>query len=241
MNLRVGRLPLALGLRGHLRVATRRTVVGSALEDGEMADFRGDFGDELHCGRTGSNHRDALPRKVDVFLWPAGGMKRFPRKALYALKRWGIASRQEADGRDEKLRLGAPAACQLDLPALCFLVVDRRLDSRIELDVFAQVEFVRHIVEIFFVLRLAGIMLLPIPLLQQFFRPRIAVGLALGIEAAAGVAIPIPRAAHAVSILIAAYREPKLPQAVELIQAGHPGTDDNRVIVLNRLSPVCWR
>ena len=148
--------------------------------------------------------------------------------------KWGrIASGQEADCRDEKLRPGALATLQLDLPAIGLLVVDRRGDVRIELDVLAQVEFIGDIIEVLFVLRLTGIMFFPVPFLQQFLRPRIAVGFTLGIEAAAGVAVPIPGAAHAAAILVAAHREPELPETVQLIQAGHPGTNDNRVKLLD--------
>ena len=169
------------------------------------------IGDELDGGGAGADDRHALAGEVHFFLRPSRGVKRLALEAVDPRKWRCIPGGQDADRRDEKLRPGALAILQLDLPAIRLLVVDRRGDPRIELDVLAQVELVRHIIEVAFVLRLAGIMFLPVPFLQQFLRPRIAVGFTLGIEAAAGVAVPIPGAAHAAAILKAPHREPELP------------------------------
>src|SRR5947209_3355300 len=76
-------------------------------------------------------------------------------------------------------------------------VVDRCGDARIALDVSAQVKLVRHIVEVALGLRLSRIMFGPVPFLQELLRKRIPVGITLGVEARAGVAVPIPGAAHA--------------------------------------------
>jgi len=57
----------------------------------------------------------------------------------------------------------------MDLPAMRALVVDCRGDARVQLDVPAQVKLVRDIIEVALVLRLAGIMFLPVPFLQEFF------------------------------------------------------------------------
>jgi len=119
------------------------------------------------------------------------------------------------------------------------LVVDRRGDARIELDVPAQVKLVRYIIEVALVLRLAGIMLFPVPFLQEFLRERISVGVTFGVERASRIAILIPGAAHSTTILEGPHREPELTQTVQLIQPGNPGADDNRVELLDLLGQ--WR
>src|SRR6266851_7423111 len=98
----------------------------------------------------------------------------------------------------------------------------------LQLDVPAQVKLVRDIIEVALVLRLAGIMFLPVPCLQEFLREGIAVGVTLRVEARARVAIPVPGAAHATPLLVGPHREPALTQTVQLVQPGHSGADNNR-------------
>src|SRR6266851_3182212 len=229
VNFRVGRLEPALGLRVDRPIPQRRAVIRRALEDREMADFFGDYRDELDGGGARTDDRDALAAEVRLFLRPFAGVIRDALEALNPLKRRRIIGGQDADRRDEKLCARPLSVVDLDFPAMLLLVVDRRGDSGMELDVAAQVELVRDVIEVTLVLRLTGKMLLPVPFLQQFLRERISVGFTLGIEAAARVAVPIPGAAHAAAILVEPHREAELAQAVHLIQAGNPGADDNRV------------
>ena len=76
------------------------------------------------------------------------------------------------------------------------------------MDIPAQINLVVHIVQIAFVLKLTGIVLLLLWFLQQFFGERTAVGFALRVEAAAGIAIPIPRAANTAAVLDASHFSP---------------------------------
>src|SRR6267143_4794528 len=131
-----------------------------------------------------------------------------------------------------------PAIFRLDLPAILALVVDRRGDACIALDVPAQVKLIRNIIEVAFILRLTRIMFFPVPLLQEFLRERIPVGITLGVEARPGVAVPIPGAAHATSLLEGPNREPKLTQTVQRIESCHPGTDDKHIALFNVLTHV---
>ena len=109
---------------------------------------------------------------------------------------------QHPNRRDHKWRPRPVALLRVDLPAMRALVVDRRGDPRLQLDVPAQVKLVRDIIEVALVLRLAGIMFFPVPFLQEFLREGIAVGVTLRVEARARVAIPIPGAAHATPRLV---------------------------------------
>ena len=58
------------------------------------------------------------------------------------------------------------------------LVIMRGLDLAVELHMPAQVELVRHIVEIFQILRLTRKALFPVPFVEQFIGEGITVGIA---------------------------------------------------------------
>ena len=88
------------------------------------------------------------------------------------------------------------AVADLQPPQIARLVEARRLDLAVELHVLAQVELVGDVVEVAQVLRLAGEPFLPVPLVEQLLRERVAVGVALRVEAGAGVAVPVPGAAE---------------------------------------------
>ena len=68
-------------------------------------------------------------------------------------------------------------------------------NSGVESNITAQIEFVRHLLQITQSLRLACEVLTPIPFIEQFLRERIAVAVGFGIEPRAGIAIPVPGAA----------------------------------------------
>src|SRR5581483_1086493 len=97
-----------------------------------------------------------------------------------------------------------------------------------------QVELVSHEVQILFVFRLTGVVLLPAPLLLQLLREGISVGFALGIEATARVTIPIPGAADPLGILETLDIETRLTQPINGIESGDAGADHDRVILFNR-------
>ena len=92
-------------------------------------------------------------------------------------------------------------------------------DAALELDVAAQIELVGDIVQIALGLGLAGEMLLPVPLVEQFLRERIAVGPAFGIEPGAWVAVPVPSAANVGAGLKNPDRQAEFPQSIELVKA----------------------
>src|SRR5829696_585212 len=105
----------------------------------------------------------------------------------------------------------------------------RRLDPAVELNVAAQLELVGDVIQVPFGLRLRGEVLLPIPLVEQLLRKRVAIRPALGIEAGAGIAIPVPGAADIAAGLEDARLHAEFAQPVELIKAGDARPDDDRV------------
>src|ERR1700726_1821502 len=77
-------------------------------------------------------------------------------------------------------------------------------------------------------------MLRPLPFLQQLFRERVAIGVALGIETRTRITVPVPGAADIGPGLEHAGPQSELAQPVELVQARHTRADDDGVVVQNR-------
>ena len=104
-------------------------------------------------------------------------------------------------------------------------------DRRVEPHVAAEVEPVDHVVEVALDLRLPGEVLLPLPVVEQLLREQVAVGVALGVEPGARVAVPEPRAPDAATGLEQPHREARLAGPVQLVDAGDAGADDEHVDV----------
>src|SRR5205823_1965003 len=100
VNFWVAGLELALGLRGNQRIPQRRTVIRRALEDREMADYFGDYRDELDGGGAGTDDRHALAGEVHAFLRPSASVIRLALEALDPRKGGQITVGQDADRRD---------------------------------------------------------------------------------------------------------------------------------------------
>ena len=105
----------------------------------------------------------------------------------------------------------------------------RRGNGGFELDVAPEVELVGDVVQISLGFRLAGEMLLPVPFVEQFLGKGVAVGPTFGVKPRAGITVPVPGTADTGAGLEHPRRQAEFAQAVELIEAGHPRADDDRV------------
>ena len=194
-----------------------------------MADVLGDFRNELHRGRARADDADPLVGEIERLLGPLGSMERHAGETVASREVGDERGRQDADRRNQKPRLHGSAVVGLDPPAVRGLVVGRRDYPGIESNVPAQVELVRDVVQVPLGLRLAGKVLAPVPLLQEFVRKGIAVAVALGVEACPRIAVPIPRAADTAARLEHPDRQASRAQPVQLIESGDPGSDDDGV------------
>ena len=110
-------------------------------------------------------------------------------------------------------------------------VVVGGFDAGVEGDVALEVEFVGDEVDVAQGFGLGGEVFGPGPFLQDFVGKGVAVGVAFGIEAGAGIAVPIPGAADAGAGFEDMGVEAEAAEAEELVEAGHAGADDERVVM----------
>src|SRR5262249_28228520 len=194
-------------LLGDLGVVQGCAPVGRALKHREMPGGLGHLLDGLHTGRARADDGHALAFETHQLVRPARGMTGLALEALDAFDARHGRCRQGADRGDQEAAGVTAAVVQRHVPAPRLLAPMSRRDAAPELDVAAQVELVGNVVEIAQRLRLAREMLGPMPFVKQVLREGKAVGIALGSEARAGVAVPVPGAADAGAGLEYAYPE----------------------------------
>src|SRR5581483_7164208 len=128
-----------------------------------------------------------------------------------------------------------------DVPLTRRLVVHGGGDTAAELDVTPEGQLVRDEVVVPQRLRLGGEVLAPLPFCQNLLREGVPVRPRLGVEPRAGIAVPVPGAAHAVAGFEHPYAKPEIAQAVQLIHSGHPGADHDDVEVRAHRRLPCSR
>src|SRR4030095_7801276 len=130
---------------------------------------------------------------------------------------------------DDETRDDAVASIRFDGPGMRSLVEGGLGDARLELDVAAQVEAVGDMVGVAQDLGLGGVALGPFPFLLQLGGELVGVLHALDIAARAGVAIPVPGAAHTLAGLEDPDLETFQPQPVQHVHAAEAGADDHSI------------
>jgi hypothetical protein len=224
--------PHFLGVDG--TVVERGTPVRAALENREVRGGLGHDRDQLHGRSAGADHRDPLALEVHRLVRPEPSMVGLALEAIDALDLWHDRRGKRAHCGDEVTAPGLTAIFRLDDPLVVRIVESRRCDAAVELDVSPQIELVRDVLTVAQRVRLRREQLLPIPFVEQLLGERVNVGVTLRIEAAAGVAVPIPRAADVACGIEDAHREAELPQADQLVQAVDAGADDDGIVALDR-------
>ena len=220
----------ALFLGGERGVAGGDAVIGRALEHGEVFGGGGDDRDRLDAGRAGADLADALAGEVDAVMGPEPGVVGGAGEGVDAGDAGHVGGREAADGGDEEAGVETLAGGGLDDPAVAAAVEAGGGDAGAELDVAAEVEAVDDVFEVAQDFGLGGVALGPLPFLLEFGREAVGVVEALGIAAGAGVAVPIPRAAHAIGGLEHADVEAEfVAQDMQLIEPGEPGSNDHRI------------
>ena len=196
-----------------------------------MARDLGDFWNELDRGRAGADHRHALAGEIEGLVRPVEGMERRAFEQLHALEpRQRGRGQHPQPGHDESRR-DLAAVLEAEPPDVRTLVEPHRLDPAVELHVLAQAKLAGHEVEVAQVLRLRRELLGPMPLVEQFLGEGIAVGVALRVETGTGVAVVVPSAAKVGIGFEHDGAHAKVLQALDLIDAGHPGPDHHHFMI----------
>jgi hypothetical protein len=170
---------------------------------------------------------------------PLAGVVALALERLEALVRRHVGGRQSADRGDDKASRHHVALVGAHCPKLGAFVEYDLDDPLAELDVGLEVEAFGAMLEIAQDLILLRIALGPVPLLQQVFVERVAIDVAIGIAACAGIAIPVPGAADPVAGLEHGDVEVELvAQRMQHVHAGKSGADDDGIELRFRASPL---
>ena len=237
-----------LGLLGRVEgvIASRYGVLRGALEHGEVLGGLGDDRNGLDPRGAGADHANPLAGEIDALFGVAAGVAQLALEGVDALDVGDIGRRQTAHRGYEVLggnQIGVGTGGSVvvvdvvyrgsaaDVPAAGVVVEGRLGDLGVELDVPIQVVALGHVLGVAEDLGLARISLGPLPLLLQFGIEAVAVLQALHIAAGAGIAVPVPGAAHIVAGLVGLGGQPHLAELVQHVDAGEAGADYHGVVV----------
>ena len=230
-ELRVVGLHPALVVRVQRCVPRGHAEVRRALEHHQGGGLAGDDRDRLDRGGAGADDADALAGEVHLRVRPVAGVIGRAREALQTREGRDPGGRQTSGRHDAEAGRHAVAAIRLDLPPVRRLVEARRGHPRLELNVAPEIEAVGDVLDVPQDLGLGGVPLRPVPFLLELVGEGIGVVHALDIAAGAGVAVPVPGAADAAARFVDPRGQAEAAQAVQHVQAGEPGADDDGVEV----------
>ena len=223
-------------------VLHRQHVLRRADEDLQLGHLVGDGLDHLDAGGTDADHPDALARKVDALAGPARGMDDPALEAVLPGEDVGHGRGQHPAAGHQEPGVINLALVGGDGPAVPVLVEDGASDRGREADVAPQAEAVGDIAQPALDLGLPGEARAPGPVLVQVLREQILIDVSLGVELGAGIAVPVPGAAHVARRVEGPHLQAELAQLVQLVKPGHPGPDDQRVQhLLARRRLGLWR
>ena len=162
---------------------------------------------------------------------PVESVERTALEGLHAFQPRQRRRREQPDCENDEPAGQLKAIVEPEPPQMIYLIEPGRFDLAVEPHVFAQVELVRDVVQIAQVIRLRRKPLLPVPLVEQLFRKGITVGVALGVEPRAGVAIPVPGSAEVRRGIQHKGIHPEIGQPLDLVNARHARAHDDDLVV----------
>src|SRR6185312_6519714 len=178
-------------------VPGRDRPCGRALEYRQLRSLLRDDRDGLDRRRTGADHADAQAGEIDAFVRPFAGVVDRSLEIVDAFEARAVRRRKATDRHDAELRGYLVAAIGLDRPAPGAFVEGCFGHAGIERDVAAKLEAVGDVIGVGEDFGLRRILFRPAPLLVELFREGKRILHALDVTARAGIAVPVPGAAHA--------------------------------------------
>ena len=235
-DLVVTRADIGHFLIGDRAVIERRAPVRPALEHGEITDLVGDLTDDLDGGGAGADDGDLLAGQVERLVRPVEGVERASLEDIHPFQPRRRRHRKQTDRQHDEAAGQFAAVGERQTPEASRFVEGGLHDLAVEAHVFPQVEFFGDAIQVTQIFRLSGEAFLPMPLLEQFLRKRIAIGVAFGIEPRAGIAVPVPGAAEIGGGIQHQCIDPEVGQSLDLVDAGNTGADhDDFVVRFGRL------
>ena len=189
------RLDARVLLLAHGRVGGGNRIVRRALEHGQVRGLLCDHRRHLHAGRAGADDGDALAGKADLVLGPHARMDDLALEGVLPRNVRPLRGGELPDAHHEEAGGPAPSVPGAHRPARGGLVVFGALHARVQFDMAAQIEPVRHMGDVAQDLGLRRIALAPAPFLLQLGREGVGIIEALDVAAGAGIAVVIPHAA----------------------------------------------
>ena len=114
------------------------------------------------------------------------------------------------------------------------------IDSTTKLHMLAKLQFVDDEVEVAQGFWLRRESLRPVPFVEQFFRERITVGIALGIEACPGIAVVVPGATHVTIRVQHRGAHAQINQPLDLVNTRNARTNNNDFVVIGGRRRLGW-
>ncbi len=232
---------LAIGVRigeerrqarfGDGAIACRDREVGGSLEHGELFGLRRDQRDRLHRRRSGADHGDTFAGEIDAVMGPRAGEVDLAGESVGALDVGNLRHRETSGRHDVVPARDVVAGVGVNHPAAGVVVPLGRGDPCVEPHVTTQVVLVGHELGVAEDLGLGGVPLGPGPLRLQLRIPAVGVVDRKNVAAGAGVAVPVPRAAHVVGGLEYDGAEACPPHADEFVHPRESCPHDHHVDV----------
>ena len=192
--------------------------------------------DDLDPGRADADDADALAREIDRLFRPVRGVDQLALERLLSGENVRQRRREHAAAGDQELGVDRLALVGGDVQRPVASLKWALLIRRVELDVLAQVEPVGDTVQPALDLRLARELLAPAPALVQVLGEQVLVDVAFGIEARAGIAVPVPGSADVGGGVERLHRQALLAQQMQLVKPCDAGADHGGVELQRRRS-----
>ena len=144
---------------------------------------------------------------------------------------WFGRSRQQSNRRHQPPAGQGPTVGQVDRPQTFGFVPFAAHDLAAELHVTAKIELLDNVLKVTECLGLGRETFTPVPLVEQFLGERITVGVTLGVEPGTRIPIPVPRATGTIASFENGRFDAEFAQSVQLVDATHPGTDDEYLMI----------
>ena len=187
-----------------------------------------------------------LPCQHHRVLWPVEGVERLTIELFHTVVARQGRCRQDPNRGEQKPTGQFSPVLQFDGPKSGIVVICATCHHTAKMHVPAQIELVDNVVQVLQRLWLSSKVLTPVPLVEQFLGERVPIGVALRVEACAGITIPIPGTPRTCAGLQHGHIDPQLDKTIQLVDSTYPSANNDRLMLwtgpcgarLSRIKPT---